>query len=417
MEHLNKPLNKFNMKKYLFLLPQTILFILILQTSHAQNPTDILEKALEKCESINHGFYVMTEKMKYFSNPDTNSHQFAGHFKRMEKDTLFGFMFRTSLWPIDSVKWLEFYSGGELVRANLMDSTATITSVAQWAEHISNIAHNIEFYDPLTKPGDSHLPEREELKNKDHTFSMMADEIIHEVPCFHIKMLTKPDEELGGMGKFLRIQHDYWISKVDNLPMQYGASYDMVMEKDTMYQYSVITLDSLSLHEPDSTVFSLTSLPGYFKLKEYTQSKRAEVLTNGTMAPGWKWPSLTNDSISLADLNGKLVLIDFFYKSCFPCMQALPGLQSLHEKYQSKGLHVVGVNPYDKDPDDLAKFLKKRNVSYPVILTDKKFPETYNVSGYPTMYLVDQNGVIIHAQVGYGEGTEKKLEKIIRQHL
>lgn len=98
-------------------------------------------------------------------------------------------------------------------------------------------------------------------------------------------------------------------------------------------------------------------------------------------------------------------------------MQALPALQTLHEKYHDKGLSVIGIDPYDKDADDLKKFLSKRGVTYTILLAEKDFPKAYKVSGYPTIYLLNEEGLILLAQSGYGEGTETRFEKIIKKHL
>jgi thiol-disulfide isomerase/thioredoxin len=76
-------------------------------------------------------------------------------------------------------------------------------------------------------------------------------------------------------------------------------------------------------------------------------------------------------------------------------MKAIPILQSLHEKYHAKGLQVVGINPYDTKEDDLPTFLGKRGVTYPVLLGGKEVAANYHVSGYPTLYLIDQEGQII----------------------
>ena len=98
-------------------------------------------------------------------------------------------------------------------------------------------------------------------------------------------------------------------------------------------------------------------------------------------------------------------------------MHAIPELQKLHEKYSGKGFTVLGIDPYDKNAEELATFLRKRGVSYPVVLSDHSIPEIYNVSGYPTFYLIDKTGNIIHAQSGFGAGTETIIEEIILKHL
>ena len=200
--------------------------------------------------------------------------------------------------------------------------------------------------------------------------------------------------------------------------MQYSAAYDMYMDQDTMYQYEKVVLDTYELgHLKDPASLTLGSIPDFYKIKDYVPHKRPELLAKDSLAPLWELPSLTDDTISLSDMKGKLVLLDFFYKACYPCMLALPSLQALHEKYEDQGLRIIGVDPYDKIEDSIAPFLAKRGVTYLVLLEGKKVAIDYHVSAYPTMYLIDRNGKILFSQMGYGEETEKKLEKIILEHL
>jgi thiol-disulfide isomerase/thioredoxin len=161
----------------------------------------------------------------------------------------------------------------------------------------------------------------------------------------------------------------------------------------------------------------LKSIPDYFKIKDYVPYKSPDPLAKNTIAPNWQLISLSGERISLADLKGKLVLIDFFYKGCYPCILAFPSLQALYEKYKDKGLLLLGIDPYDKKEDDIESFLAKHGVTYTVLLGGKDVANDYQVSSYPTIYIVDKNGKIIFTQVGYGKGIETILEKVILENL
>ena len=101
----------------------------------------------------------------------------------------------------------------------------------------------------------------------------------------------------------------------------------------------------------DENILTLNTIPAYYKTKNYALYKSPELLKKETIAPNWELLSLIDEKISLNSLQGQVVLIDFFYKSCFPCMQALPALQALSVKYNGKGLRVIGIDPYDKKED------------------------------------------------------------------
>ena len=186
-----------------------------------------------------------------------------------------------------------------------------------------------------------------------------------------------------------------------------------------MYQYELRTIKNYKFnHLKDKSIFSEDAIPSYFKRKDYEPYKAPELLPVETMAPTWKLITLSDDSLSLADLKGKVVLIDFFYKSCHPCMKALPLLQKLYEKYKDQGLVVVGIDPFDnKIEDDMTNFLAKRGVTYPVLFSTRELPKQYSVSGYPTIYILDKEGKIIHRHSGYSEDMDAMLEEIILKKL
>lgn len=78
---------------------------------------------------------------------------------------------------------------------------------------------------------------------------------------------------------------------------------------------------------------------------------------------------------------------------------------------------MIGIDPYDSDKKDLAAFLKKRGVTYTILLSDRDLPVKYHVSGYPTLYLVDRTGKFVFSQSGYSEEMEKVLEELILKYL
>jgi thiol-disulfide isomerase/thioredoxin len=122
--------------------------------------------------------------------------------------------------------------------------------------------------------------------------------------------------------------------------------------------------------------------------------------------------------VNLADLKGKLVLLNFWGYWCGPCVAEMPTLMHLHEKYQSRGLEVVGVHVDAGDDIDTVDKLdaktqpfrqgiwKNRDVPYPVALcfkeTDGKFgtDDLYGVQGFPTTIIIDRNGLVVGDTVG-----------------
>jgi peroxiredoxin len=311
------------------------------------------------------------------------------------------------------------YSGDDFVNYSKNDSTGSIISKKLWAKDIKSYSHNYTFYSPLVNKESYPLPKDSLFLDKKHVFEFLGEDTINNIPCYHIKMNIIPENDSTEMIKTLRAENNYWINKQDYIPIQYTIAYDLVMNNDTMYQFEKNVLTKYELNNLKSeTQLELSSIPSYINLKDYKPYKSPELLPKDTIAPNWSLISLKDKTINLSDYKGELVLVDFFYKSCYPCMLALPALQNLHEKYNNKGLKVIGIDPYDtKEKDDIDNFLAKRGVTYTVLLGGKDVAKEYHVSEYPTMYLIDKNGKIILSQVGYGEGVEEELEKIIKENL
>jgi thiol-disulfide isomerase/thioredoxin len=353
------------------------------------------------------------------SKEDTSLQIYKCYFKKLKNDSIYSSAFHYQMFSENEYKSEVLYTGNDFVNYSKKDSTGEVMSKKLWAKDIKSYSHNYTFYSPLVNKESYPLPKDSAFLDKKNIFEYIGEEIINNISCYHIRKIIIPENDSTEMMKTLRTEINYWINKQDYIPIQYTIAIDLVMNNDTMYQFEKNVLTKYELNNLKSeTQLELSSIPSYINLKDYKPYKSPELLPKDTIAPNWSLISLKDKTINLSDYKGELVLVDFFYKSCYPCMLALPALQNLHEKYNNKGLKVIGIDPYDtKEKDDIDNFLAKRGVTYTVLLGGKDVAKEYHVSGYPTMYLIDKNGKIILSQVGYGEGVEEELEKIIKENL
>ena len=368
----------------------------------------VLRKSYKKCQSIQGGHYEMARKMKYMSDNDTTFDRYTCDFKKLPDDTIFGKVFNIvdldPEWPYHYL-----YTGNEEVRYD--DSTGTIRSCDPWAADIIRGRHNIKFYTPLTNKSSYPLRSNLELLEKDYTYKL-SDTQLDGKPCYLVDIFGPTDEEpdtIFGM-QTIRYEINLWIDKDDYMPIQYSIAYDIVEQQDTMYQYEECKLLAFDPNVDESKL-TLESIPENVVLKDYEPCKEPEPLPEGSPAPDWTLPTLTGEMVSLADLKGKVVLLDFFYKSCAPCCAALPVLQSLHEKYKDKGFVMIGIDPID-DPekDEMADFLAKRGITYTILFSERELSDTYRIAGYPTLYFLNREGKIAKMDIGFKKGMEEELE-------
>jgi thiol-disulfide isomerase/thioredoxin len=138
-------------------------------------------------------------------------------------------------------------------------------------------------------------------------------------------------------------------------------------------------------------------------------------------------PELTNvdgyinsKPITLADLRGKVVLVDFWTYSCINCIRTIPYLNAWYEKYADDGLVIVGVHTpefeFEKDYNNVKAAVEKFDIKYPVAQDNEKGTwEAYENRYWPRKYLIDNEGYVRYDHIG--EGAYAETEKVIQSLL
>jgi DNA-binding beta-propeller fold protein YncE len=129
---------------------------------------------------------------------------------------------------------------------------------------------------------------------------------------------------------------------------------------------------------------------------------------------GLQWLN-TDHPISLRDLRGKVVLLDFWTFCCINCMHIIPDLKRLEKKYANE-LVVIGVHSAkfttERETDNIRQAILRYEIEHPVVNDrDMKVWQEYAVRGWPTLMLIDPEGKV----VGYtsGEGIYEPFDKLI----
>lgn len=147
-------------------------------------------------------------------------------------------------------------------------------------------------------------------------------------------------------------------------------------------------------------------------------SSEQESFSAPELIPGGVW--INSDPLTLDELKGKVVVIDFWTYSCINCQRTFPYLKKWHQTYADKGLVIIGVHApefeFEKNENNLRKAIQDFGITYP-IMQDNNFAtwRAYQNLYWPAKYFIDKTGQIRYTH--FGEGAYDESEQIIQQLL
>ena len=129
---------------------------------------------------------------------------------------------------------------------------------------------------------------------------------------------------------------------------------------------------------------------------------------------------INSNPITLADLRGKVVLLDFWTYSCINCIRTIPYLNAWYEKYAKEGLVIIGVHTpefdFEKDYNNVKAAVEKFDIKYPIVQDNEKGTwNAYENRYWPRKYLIDSEGYVRYDHIG--EGAYDETAKVIQSLL
>lgn len=129
---------------------------------------------------------------------------------------------------------------------------------------------------------------------------------------------------------------------------------------------------------------------------------------------------LNSAPLSLSNLKGSVVLVQFWTFACINCQRTLPYITQWHRQYAGQGLKVIGIHTpefaFERDVNNIKRALRQHKITYSVPVDNEyKTWKAYNNEYWPHLFLADRQGLLRYDHIG--EGAYDKTEQMIRQLL
>ena len=141
----------------------------------------------------------------------------------------------------------------------------------------------------------------------------------------------------------------------------------------------------------------------------------------GFSAPDFTLDLLDGGQVTLSDLRGKAVLINFWATWCPPCRAEMPAIEAVYRSHKDLGLEVLAVNITNQDDQAAAAaFVEELELTFPVPLDRTgAVSASYNLRGLPSTYFIDRHGVIRSVVVGgpmSGALIQSRVEELLQEN-
>lgn len=136
------------------------------------------------------------------------------------------------------------------------------------------------------------------------------------------------------------------------------------------------------------------------------------IATSGTLsfaadkvAPDFTLTDLSGKSISLVDLKGKVVFVNFWATWCGPCLHEIPDFIEFYKENKDRGAFILGVS-VDKSVNKVRNFVDENKINYPIAMVTNEIFSDYKPGRFiPTTIIIDTNGMIQEKKVGVMDKT------------
>ncbi|HTE01523.1 MAG TPA: TlpA disulfide reductase family protein [Mucilaginibacter sp.] len=369
-----------------------ILSFLLLVTINYCNAQSF-QSTLQQLQSLHYASYTEIIKFKASFQDEISIDTFKNQVNFIPAEPQIGGHF-----SIKGRNDVYLFDGNKCIWLNLRDSTYEIEKDANYGQECRTLLY-------WAKEMAAYAKNPSKIKR-------LKDTVINKIAYDHTLVTIKDTTE--------KLEHvydyvDIVTGKVSHLPFVILSRIHGFADDGALISFieEHIFID-YQFHKKNFPDLSNARVPENFRLP--VKVVKSPMLTGGTKAPEIKLTDATGKPFDIAQLKGRLVLLNFTTNGCPHCINAAQMLKRLNDKYKSAAVSIISIYQLGvNSKESVAKFDRKYEVQYPSYTTEKTAADIYHLQGYPNFYLLDKQGNIAQAYDGFYAELEKELTDKIEQ--
>jgi len=143
---------------------------------------------------------------------------------------------------------------------------------------------------------------------------------------------------------------------------------------------------------------------------------KVKEMTIGSAAPDWQLKTVGGETVTLAELRGKVVVLDFWADWCGPCRKLEPLFDQLVNEYQNKPVRFFTISIWPDQDFNPKAYLKERKMAATFLIGEDAVAKDYGIWGMPTYYVIDPVGKVAYIHVLLSDNADS-LEKRLREAI
>ncbi len=129
---------------------------------------------------------------------------------------------------------------------------------------------------------------------------------------------------------------------------------------------------------------------------------------------------LSGEAFDIKEIDADIIVLDFWYSGCYPCIQSIPEVNRVYDRFRDQRVAVYGVNIIDdelKNKTRIEKYVRNNPMSYQTIMADHTIYDPWVPYGYPMLLILNKELELIEMHDGYTEGMADEIAEVIEAHL